>query len=170
MRNRGWLTAGAMMAMLGISCNAAAETCITRAEVAGMMTYAMPSLITAARDTCRTHLPADAFVAGEVDVMIASYRANQGESWPAARAAFMKFGPQDNDRDARAMAKMSDKVLQPLVEEMIPTLLDEIKPESCRDIDTVLASLAPLRPDQAASLIAAILALSGTRQPSVCTE
>lgn len=174
MKNRGWVAVGAAMAMLGMSSQVAAQSCITRAEVAGMVAYAMPSLITTARDQCRGHLPADAFVANGVDAMITSYRADQAQNWPAARAAFMKFGDNGNKREARMMAKMPDNVLQPMVDSMMTALVEEeIKPESCRDIDTILASLAPLSSVQAASLMAAIMALAGgdaQRQPAVCAE
>lgn len=171
MKRSVWFAAGAVMAALGLPGNALAATCITRAEVAGMMRYSMPWLITAARDQCLPHLPNDAFVARDVEMMIASYRARQDASWPAARVAFMKFGTGGKDPDAEVLESMSDKALQPLVEAMIPEILaQKIKPENCRDVDTILASLAPLSPDQAGDLIAAIMAVSTPRQPSICTE
>jgi len=179
MTNRGWLAAGAAMAMLAMSGQAMAATCITRAEIAGMMGYAMPSMIEAVRDQCRPNLPADAFVATGVDAMIEIYRADQAALWPAARAAFMKFGDTGNARDARMMAKMPDSALQPMVEAMVPALIqEEIRPEQCRDIDTLLSAFSSMSPQQTANMFAAIMALSGKTggaggepgQPAVCAE
>ncbi len=178
MKNRGLLAVATAMAMVGMPAQAAAQTCITRAEIAGMLGYAMPSVIGAVRDTCQAHLPADAFLAGGVEAMIDGYRAVQAENWPVARAAFMKFGDQDGETDAAVMEQMPDELLQPLVEAMIPAMIEgEIKPGSCRDVDTLVASLAAMSPRQAGDFMAAILALTGDdkpgekqRSPNVCAE
>lgn len=178
MKNRGLLAAGAAMAMLGMPGQAAAQACIARAEIAGMIGYAMPSVIGAVRDTCAAHLSTDAFLATGVEAMIADYRAVQAETWPLARAAFMKFGAEDGETDPAVIEKMPDELLQPLVEAMIPAMIEgEIKPGSCRDIDTLLASLASMSPRQASDFMAAIMALTEgdkpaekKRQPTVCSE
>lgn len=178
MTNRGLLVAGAVLAMLGLPGQAAAQTCITRAEIGGMMGYAMPSVIDAVRSTCTVHLPSDAFLATGVDAMIADYRAVQADNWPIARAAFMKFGADEGETDAAVMDKMPDEVLQPLVEAMIPAMIEgQIKPGSCRDVDTLIASLASMSPRQASDFMAAIMALAEgdkpaekQRQPAVCAE
>jgi hypothetical protein len=178
MKNRGLMVVAAAMAMIGMPAQAAAQTCITRVEIAGMMGYAMPSVIGAVRDTCTAHLSADAFLATKAETMIEGYRAVQAENWPIARAAFMKFGAEEGETDAAAMAQMPDELLQPLVEAMIPTMIEgEIKPGSCRDVDTLVASLAAMSPRQAGDFMAAILALTGDdkpgekqRSPNVCAE
>lgn len=178
MKNRGLLAVATAMAMIGMPAQAVAQTCITRAEIAGMMGYAMPAVIGAVRDTCQAHLSADAFLASGADAMIDSYRAVQADNWPVARAAFMKFGDRDGETDAAVMEKMPDELLQPLVEAMIPAMIEgEIKPGSCRDADTLVASLAAMSPRQAGDFLAAIMALAGggkpaekQRQPKVCAE
>lgn len=178
MKSKGWLAAGAAMAMLGLPTQVAAQTCITRGEIAGMLGYAMPSVIEGVRGTCAAHLPADAFLATGVETMIEGYRAEQAGNWPVARAAFMKFGAGDGETDPSVMEKMPDDVLQPLVEAMIPAMIEgQVKPGSCRDVDTLIASLASMSPKQASDFMAAIMALAGNdkagekqRSPNVCAE
>jgi hypothetical protein len=178
MKSRGWLAAGTAMAMLAMPSQAVAQTCVTRAEIAGMMGYAMPAVIGAVRDSCAPHLSDDAFLAAGVEAMIEGYRAVQADNWPVARVAFMKFGDQDGETDAAAMAQMPDELLQPLVEAMISTMIEgQIKPGSCRDVDTLVASLAAMSPKQTSDFMAAILALTGDdkpggkqRSPKVCAE
>lgn len=171
------LAAGAAMIALGAQGSAQAATCITRAEISGMVAYAMPSLITATRDRCRPHLTADAFVATGVDAMITAYRADQPANWPAAKSAFMKFGADGDARDVEMMAALPDAALQPMVETFVPMMIQEqVKTEQCGDIDTILASLSPMSPKQAADMLAAIMALTrddprvaNASQPSVCS-
>ncbi|KTE38248.1 hypothetical protein ATE62_11750 [Sphingopyxis sp. HIX] len=178
MKNRGLLAVATAMTMVGMPAQAVAQTCITRTEIAGMMGYAMPSVIEGVRNTCAAHLPADAFLATGVEAMIESYRAVQADNWPTARAAFMKFGADEGETDPSVMEQMPDELLQPLVEAMIPTMIEgEIKPGSCRDVDTLVASLAAMSPKQAGDFMAAILALTGDdkpgekqRSPNVCAE
>lgn len=171
------LAAGAAMIALGAQGSAQAATCITRAEISGMVAYSMPSVITATRDRCRPHLAADAFVATGVDAMITVYRADQAANWPAAKSAFMKFGADGDARDVEMMAALPDAALQPMVETFVPMMIQEqVKTDQCGDIDTILASLSPMSPKQAADMLAAIMALTGgdaqgvkPSQPAVCT-
>jgi hypothetical protein len=157
------------LATLSMATAASAETanCITRAEISGMMAYAMPGLLTGIGDKCTQHVAKDGYLASSMDDVIRTYAGAQDANWPLARAAFVKFASKDGDSSARMMKALPDSALKPLVEAMMPAMIGEqIKADDCADIEELLRLLAPLPPENTAGLFGTIMALAGGSRPS----
>ena len=152
------------------------KPCLTRAEVAGLVQFVTPAVITSTRDTCTPHLAPTGFMAARSQTMIDAYAKGRAAHWPQARAAFAKFGADGNEQSAKVMNALPDSAFQSFVDVMIPTMLtSEIKPDSCRDIETMLEAIAPLAPEDMGRLVSAIFAVAvkpgkEQREPQICTE
>jgi hypothetical protein len=161
-------TAGALLAAISLvsATSAQAKTCITRAEISGMMAYAMPGLLTGIRNKCVSNVAKDGYLATSIDGVIQTYATQQDANWPLAKAAFVKFAQKESAKESRAVQSLPDSVLKPLVEAMMPAMIgEEIKPTDCADIEEMLRLLAPLPPENTAGLFGTIMALAGGSGP-----
>lgn len=153
-----------------------AKACMTRAEISGLVQYVAPTAIGSTRTACAAHLAPTGFLATRGQAMIDTYTKGRTSQWPLARAAFAKFNPNGDAKSAKMMAAVPDATFQSLVDAMVPAMLtSEIKPESCRDIETMLEAMAPLAPGDMGRLVSAIFAVAvkpgkDTRGPDICAE
>lgn len=157
---RSAILGGVIAALLaGQAHAAAAEPCITSAEVESVALVLLPDIVRGLGKSCAAHLPADAFL-GHADAgMLARYDAEIDAAWPHARDALLKMsGASDKD----AAAAMSDiKVARPLLTAfVVPSLTAGIKPEECGTVSHMIEMLEPLPARNVAGIFAAILRLA----------
>ncbi len=87
----------AALALATVTFSGPAEAAVPRLpdmsgdEVAALAVYAVPSLLTATRQTCAGRLSPDGFLARHGDLLAQRYAAEQNAAWPAARSALFKF-------------------------------------------------------------------------------
>jgi hypothetical protein len=130
--------------------------CLTTAEFTAMSSYALPSIISGARERCAGTLPADAWLQRNGDELAERYAAGKPAAWPRARAAFLKVGgntgnPQTND----LLKSLPDASLQPMVDGLIAGIVGQQLPtDRCPAVNRLVQLLSPLPPENTAELIA----------------
>jgi hypothetical protein len=153
----------AMLAMPAIAQAQANAACLTEPEARALFTFAIPEGIEGVANKCKGSLPATAFMPSKSQEMVARFRAAAVGSWPAAKAAFVKIGKQDDDM--KVLAAMPDSALQPFVSAAFSEIVaKDVKPQDCPKIDRFVAALASLSPANAADLITALIALVGSKE------
>jgi hypothetical protein len=142
-----------------------AATCLTDTEARALFSYMMPEALEGVTHSCRSALPATAYLPTHGQADIARYRAAATGSWPGARAAFFKIATKDGDDGARVIATMSDAALKPFVDEALSGFVaKDVKAADCPKIDRFVAALAPLTPANVAELITALVGLVGGKE------
>lgn len=133
--------------------------CVSEAEAEAVTLALAPSLLRQVSDLCARNLPDTAFLRTEGRAMIGRYEAASREAMPAAGAAIARIiGP-------RAEALGNSEMLAPLMVGLIaPSIVGEVKPDSCPVIDQVLADLAPLPPANTASLLVTLVEFGAAKR------
>lgn len=163
---RLFVTAAAMaitaLPGMAMAAQAAPEPpCLSAGEFTSLASYALPSVISGTTARCSTALPADAWLRRNGTQLAARYAASKTDSWPGAKAAFLKLGAGSTNKEAGdLMASLPDQTLQPLVDGMIEGMINQKLPaERCGTIDRLVRLLAPLPPENTAELIALAVGL-----------
>ncbi len=158
---------------------AAAQACVSEAELASLFIYSMPSALESARNTCDGILQPDGFLATGTPRMINQYAALQAEAWPEAKRALLLFadasGPTGSQAEMRnlntteVLRSLPDDVARPLADAMVmQKVAEEIRPGNCQNIERVARAIAPIAPRDAAVLVATIMSMVGINEPQVC--
>lgn len=146
--------------------------CVTEAEVAAMVTYAMPSLVEGTLTRCASELSPGGFLARNGASLAGRYGALRASAWPQAKSGVLKLAGSDErpaDDGLAMIVNLPDNALQPFVDALIvQELAQKITPGSCEKIERVMAALAPVEPAVAGNLVAVIFALADTKEPRVC--
>ena len=162
--------AAAAVALIGsTSARAATPTCVTPAEMNGLVTYFLPQVIDRVVETCGPHLSATSYLRTGLGARATELRQQADAAWPLARSGFIKIG-SDGD-DARDIAAMPDAALRSVVDDsFVETLGIDIKPDTCAEVNDISEALAPLSTAQTVHLIAVTLtaAARGDKQMASC--
>lgn len=145
-----------MLPGLAHAAQAAAEPpCLTAGEFTSMISYAMPSVISGTTARCSAALPADAWLRRNGSQLAARYAQGKAETWPGAKAAFLKLSAGGTNKEAGDLLRgMPDQTLQQLVDGMVEGLVGQKLPtERCATVDRVIRLLSPLPPENTAELI-----------------
>jgi hypothetical protein len=133
---------------------AQARNCLTEAETAALIGYALPDLLAGVRDKCKGSLAAPTFLMSRSAELERSYRRHSDALWPTAKAAFAKMVGEDE-----MMKKMPDSALRPLLTAAFGTVItNDVKASDCPLADGIVEALAPLPPANLARLIGLIIA------------
>lgn len=133
------------------------QQCLTETDLHGMVAYMLPSITETAVKRCASQLPANAYLTTRGEGLVSQLRKGQSAAWPAARDALAKMAGKDDEATVMFKA-MPEGVVGPMMESMLARQLgNEIKSQNCKDIDRVMASLAPL---PAANLVDAVTAIA----------
>jgi hypothetical protein len=136
-----------------------AKPCMTPAEVQNLITFAMPDIISGLATQCRQHIPASAFLSKSGGDLVARYRVTGDEAWPLAKKAMFKMIGDD-----KMAAAMPDEVTKGLLTAGISAgISKDIKSEDCGAISGVAEALAPLPPQNMATLIGVVLQMSSKK-------
>lgn len=135
------------------------QTCLTRAEAEGLMTYSLPSIVRAMSGKCAAALPATAPLIQAGNVTAARYQPDADTAFPTAKLAFDKL----------AGTKMSEIIgdagTQKLIGHTISTgVASKIQAKDCGTIDRILDILQPLPAKNMAMLFTAILELGANEK------
>lgn len=146
-----WLGLGATTAA---SAADAAKPCLRGPEVESLAAVALPDLIRGAGVACATTLPVDALVRQPSSLLVGRYQAAADAAWPAARAALGKVAPPE------VSSLLHSDLLRPMLTGLITAaLIGKVKPSDCWSIDRAANLLAPLPPQNTASLVGMVLQL-----------
>lgn len=135
--------------------SATQPVCLSKAEARSLLTYALPQVISGTSKRCQATLPANSFLRQHGNELSARYAAQKARYWPAAKAAFLKVSNTQSVQVGQFARNLPDESLQPLVDITVEGMISQnIKPESCDDIDLAIDLLSPLPPENTAGLIA----------------
>lgn len=138
-----------------------AEKCLSEAEVSGLVSFALPSVIEGTMKACKPHLATNGFFATRGSAFAGQYAARKDGNWPAAKNAFLKLGGSKDASLNKTLKALPDNALQPFVEGMVAEMVGgEIKPSQCTAIERGVRILSPLPAENTAELIAFVLVLA----------
>jgi len=161
--------AAAVVALVGsTSAQAATKTCITPAEMNGLVAYFLPQVIDRVVETCASHLPPTSYLRTGLGARAVELRQQADAAWPLARSGFVKIGSGADEKDVE---NLSDEAFRSLVDDgFVETLGIDIKPDTCAEVNDISEALAPLSTAQTVHLIAVTLtaAARGDKQMASC--
>lgn len=177
MRKFAFQTA-AVLALVASTQAAAAQTqeaapCLTRPELRGLVSYFLPTVLQSAITTCSQKLASDTYMLARAPQLLTSLEAGRPQSWPMAKAAFVKIGGGSDKSTADMFSKLPEEAVRPLIEAVIKEKIgSSIKPENCSDIDRVMAPLEPLPAANLIDVLTEAMAIAGRndRQMRVCRD
>ena len=121
-----------------------------------MSMFVLPNLLTQAADRCSGHLGTQSFLTRQGAQLAARIRSGVEGQHNAARRGFEKIGGET------MAAGVSDSAVATLMGEAIGAEFTGIlNANSCRTLDTIAESLAPLPPMNIGNLVSSIFALMG---------
>lgn len=135
--------------------SAAQPVCLSKTEARSLLTYALPQVISGTSKRCQAALPANSFLRQHGSALAARYGAQKARYWPAAKAAFLKVSSAKDQQVSQFARSLPDESLRPLVDITVEGMISQnIKLESCDNIDLAIDLLSPLPPENTAGLIA----------------
>ena len=179
-RTPALLTAVTLAAMVPAQVQAQAQAvkaCLTEREVAQMAIYAVPAVVTGVRGKCAAKLSKTGFLATRGDSFAQKYAALQGETWPVAKSAILKYvgggagsGAAAKTADPIAMfASLPDNSVRPLVDAMIAQKIGEsVKTEHCTNVERGMQLASVMNPRDSGAMIAFVMAMTKPKNPSIC--
>ncbi|HET9509824.1 MAG TPA: hypothetical protein VFO80_01630 [Sphingomonas sp.] len=135
---------------------AQSPACIPQPEAEALFLALAPAMIGSVAATCAPTLPASALLRRSVDRLTAKYATESDAAWPRAKEGLRKLlGPQGGQM-------VDSELARPMVTSMIaPMLAKEVKAKDCPNIDRVLTLIDPLPARNTASLVIALMDMSG---------
>lgn len=165
------LAGGAALTLQAGLAQAAAPSgakCVERAEVAGLVGFALPTVLNAAISKCTPALGDNAYLVARGPRLVASLNTGKDASWPMAKQAFVKIG--GGPEAAEAFAMLSDQAIKPIVEEVFAAkFVEEIPTESCKDVDSIMAALEPLPAANLVQVLTEALMIAGRKDKKLST-
>ena len=123
---------------------AATASCMSRDEVRGLVGYMLPSVVSVIVLRCKPGLPADSYLNARGPQLVDSLEQGRAAAWPLAKQAFGKMAG-DDPQAATMLDAMPESMLRPVLEDKLAdSLTSSIKAKDCKDIDRIMATLAPL--------------------------
>ena len=140
---------------------APAAQCLTETDVHGMVAYMLPSVTETVITRCAARLPANSYLNTRGSGLIGQLRKGQSAAWPSARDAMIKMAGKD-DESSEMMRTMPESMVGPMMEGMVADKVGaEIKAQSCKDIDRVLSTMAPMPAASLVDMVTAIAMIAG---------
>ncbi len=134
-----------------------AKQCLTPKEAQGLVSFALPEIISSVSSKCAPSLGPDGYLSRSGTELAGRYRAAAVTSWPSAKLALRKF----IDTDTAFLDNLPDEALKGILGAGISTaVVKDIKPTQCGDIDRVARVLAPLPPENMSQLVGIVLELT----------
>jgi hypothetical protein len=138
-----------------------ASECLSPVEAQSLLVVALPDIVSAISDKCKTVVGPKAYLTRSGADLVARYRASGTESWPAARKAISKMV----GAEAKLLEALPDEAMRGFFSAGVTAAVaGDIKPDTCGDIDRGISALAPLPPENIASLIGLILEMESRRK------
>ncbi len=158
--------AGALLLVASGTAQAAGPPCLTKGEFSSLAGYALPSVIAGTAKRCSLTLDGKAFLSTDGAKLAQRYSARKAQSWPGAKAAFVKLS-SEKPETKNVFAKLSDDSLREMLDVILEGMVSqEIPLEKCQTIDQFVRLLAPLPPENTAELIALTVGLATDSKPA----
>jgi hypothetical protein len=176
MRKLAFQTAAVLALVASAQLQAAqtqAQTCLTRPELRGMVAYFLPTVLESAIDTCSQRLKPESYMMARAPQLLTTLESGRSQAWPMAKAAFVKIGDDGKKGTAELFAALPEEAVRPLIEAVITEKIgSSIKPDSCGDIDRVMAPLEPLPAANLIDVLTEAMAIAGRndKQLRVCQD
>jgi hypothetical protein len=125
------------------------DVCMTKAELQAGISFVMPTIFEAVTTKCRPSLDKTAYLTTKGDVLLAKNKFDEAKHGAHLDSLIGKYGAEMKlpKEGARAM-------IAPLVTGLLSSKLQEdIKPQTCINIDRGLALFEPLPPENMSGLI-----------------
>jgi hypothetical protein len=140
----------------------AAEQCVTAAEAQNIMTAVIPDVLDGMMKQCAPSVPAKGFFKTSGPALVSRYRVSGDKAWPEARKAFFKMA--GNDKSMATLSALPDDMVKGLISIGISSAMaDDIKPADCPKVERVVEALAPLPPENTATLIGVFMEMGANR-------
>lgn len=175
-RTPALIASAALAALVPAQAQAQANAaCLTETELANVILYATPAVVTGIRGKCAKSLDSGGFFALKGNAFAAKYAALQSTSWPSAKGALMKMlgaktGGNAKGKEMLAMvASFPDETVRPLVDGMVAQQVGEmVSISDCSKAERAMQLSAVMAPRDNAALMAFVLANSGSKDLPVC--
>ncbi len=161
MRPVALFTAALLATQPGIA-SAQDNRCLTTGEFAAVTQFALPSAIQGAAVRCDGALPPRSFLQSEGPAMAARYAEASRDSWPRAKAAFLRAGGASSGKgaDVALLGALPDSSLQKVLDGIIQgVVVAKLPLEHCVTVDRLFANLAPLPAANIAGVVAIVVGL-----------
>ncbi|PTQ10246.1 hypothetical protein CLG96_14140 [Sphingomonas oleivorans] len=136
-----------------------ASRCMPNDEAAGLVTFALPTLVERLAERCRPTLPGNAYLSASSVAIADRYRADAASAWPVARKALEKLFDQFMGQPMPA--DFNSELARQLAGPMIATLLAEkVKTEDCAAASQTLETLTRLSGRETGRLVALAAAVA----------
>jgi len=140
------------------------------------VTYAVPLAYDAAMRQCVGEYSQESFMRTGAVEFVDQFRSKQDAAWPGTLRLMQVFMAQQGAEDGGAdpaingmLNALPEESLRPFVDGIAEQLIgDEIKPETCGEIERGLELLAPLPPENVAGLVSFVVDMAGVDSPSLC--
>jgi len=135
------------------SAAAVEQSCVTPAEGQALITSFLPDLIRTATNTCRTSLPADAFLVRSGSALADRYKTVADQAWKTTRPVLGKLV----GKDMSVFSRLDDETVRKVFASGVAEKMEgTIKAKDCATVSGVLEALEPLPPANMSKLIAVI--------------
>jgi hypothetical protein len=136
-----------------------ATNCLERPQAEGLMTYALPAIISGIATQCSQSLPATSALVQSGPIIAGRYQVEADKAWPAARAAIdrmagFKIASITGEAGTKKLIKMS----------LSKGISEQVKPSDCPKIDRLLNILQPLPAQNMAAFFVAMMEFSGGKE------
>lgn len=149
--------------------------CLTEAELAEVIVYATPAIVTGVRGKCAKTLAPHGFLASKGDGFAAKYAALQSASWPVAKGALVRMlganaGTSSSGKQMLAMvSSFPDDTVRPLVDGLVAQKIGEtVSLGDCPKAERAMQLASVMAPRDNAALMAFVLASTGSKDVPVC--
>ena len=152
MKSKQVLSAGlAALACAALPAAAVAQDqrCISRAESQSVVAHLMPSLLSSAAKRCGPRLGNDAYLARNANALTAKLQPLSQQSWPAAKRAL--------ERQSGTALPENETFLELGRLAIAEQVTNKMDAQACTITDQLLEQLAPLPPQNLASVFALFL-------------
>ena len=140
--------------VLGASPAAAQNEELDPAMVTAASRYALPIAFEGYLSACNTTLASEGYARANASRLHAKFSEGSDAAWPGAKVAMLKLAGDDAGDMSAMLEMMGDEALRPFVDSLIASMVaQEIKPDSCGDIERGLEILDPLPAENVADLI-----------------
>ncbi len=135
-----------------------ATNCVDRSQAEGLMTYALPAIISSIATQCTQSLPATSSLVQSGPIIAGRYQVEADKAWPVARVAIdrmfgFKIASITGETGTKKLIKMT----------LAKGIADQLKPADCPKIDRLLDILQPLPAQNMAAFFVAMMEFSETK-------
>ena len=153
----------------------AQEICVEPADLEDAITYAMPIAYDAVMQSCDTRYSQDSFMRSGGLSFTNQFRDKQDAAWPGAFALIQVFmareaGAESEQATSALFESLPEEALRPFIDGIVQQgVMQEVKPDTCGDIEHALELLAPLPVENFSGILSFIAQMADLDNPPICS-